>query len=444
MACDVYFDDSEEEHYLYIAEYTHSLEVISGSPKVFVHRTGRLRIDETATAFGDIWEEDALGTGVPARGPNASPLTRFLDVADYDDDGNEEGYFLAEAGAVMVEDEESIRQFCTRAQEVGRPAGGYVCEVVSSSSYPFTYARVGGFTVPRNDTDMYGVNLGLYDNGLTGPDWWNPTVGSNRWDGQVDFDTWSFTKIGAGASMTVANLLKGQGGTMAPSIIVPHLVVGTRQGYVYALEIGDRTGGLTDASIRYASPDLGWYVIGMDAADLDDDGEDEVVVGNWVDCGTFDDWLDVPSVSLERNRGLLMILETSTETVDDVKTFEVAEVLTGDELVDSGCQALGSGVFGVKIDDVDGDGDFEIWAGDAMGSLYLFGQDSTGDWVGMFRTDVLGTYPGYYNNIYPIKADPADEHSATEKVVVVSSGYVMAFDVDCSELDGPDLLDCSP
>lgn len=101
-------------------------------------------------------------------------------------------------------------------------------------------------------------------------------------------------------------------------------------------------------------------------------------------------------------------------------------VLTGDDLLGSG-NGIGAGVTGVRIDDVNADGLPDIWCTDAIGHIYLFKQTPTGlPWSCVYRSQDLGTCPGYYNQIYVMK----DTSHKTVKLIVVSSGYVMAFNVD--------------
>jgi len=73
----------------------------------------------------------------------------------------------------------------------------------------------------------------------------------------------------------------------------------------------------------------------------------------------------------------------------------------------------------------------DIWCTDAIGHVYLFKQTATGTpWHCVFRSQDLGACPGLYNQMYVMKNS---EHKTT-KLVLVSSGYVMAFSVDPSLL----------
>ena len=85
---------------------------------------------------------------------------------------------------------------------------------------------------------------------------------------------------------------------------------------------------------------------------------------------------------------------------------------------------LSSGVYGVRIDDVNGDGQKEIWCGDAAGHLYLF-QRLAGTFRCVFRSDDLAPYVGYHNNLFPIK----NGAGKTVRLAAVSPGYVMLFSV---------------
>jgi hypothetical protein len=104
----------------------------------------------------------------------------------------------------------------------------------------------------------------------------------------------------------------------------------------------------------------------------------------------------------------------------------------GFEVTDISTDKLGSGIFGVRVDDVDDDGDLEIWCGDAAGHIHLFNRGPGGGWVRMSTNADIGMYPGHYNNIYPLKDLP--ESGETTRLVVVSPGYVSMFSVDASKV----------
>ena len=174
----------------------------------------------------------------------------------------------------------------------------------------------------------------------------------------------------------------------------------------------------TNAELAYYTHDLGWRVVGMDAGNLDEDDEDEIVVGTWIDDGTYEDWRNG---IVTKNRGHLIILNAGPTPGRFLETE-----LNGDGPIPG--SGLGSSVFGVRIDDVDADGQAEIWCGDNL-HLYLFRKNGS-SWDLAARTDHLGMVPGQYNNIFPIK----DAGGHTVRVVAASSGYVMAFDVDWGAL----------
>lgn len=86
-----------------------------------------------------------------------------------------------------------------------------------------------------------------------------------------------------------------------------------------------------------------------------------------------------------------------------------------------------------RIDDVDDDGQAEIWAGDAAGHLYLFRWDVAGQqWTTFYRSQDLGPCPGIYNNLFPVKQFvdvQGNPVGPTVKLLALSPGYVMAFNV---------------
>ena len=77
------------------------------------------------------------------------------------------------------------------------------------------------------------------------------------------------------------------------------------------------------------------------------------------------------------------------------------------------------------IDDVNNDGYPEIWCGDAL-HLWLFYLDMNDKWKVFARSGDLGLAVGTFNNIFPMK----NGAGKTERVIVVSAGYVMDFTVD--------------
>lgn len=145
------------------------------------------------------------------------------------------------------------------------------------------------------------------------------------------------------------------------------------------------------------------------------------MVGNWLDDGSFDDWL---ANDTDRNRGKLYVLDSNPAS----GIFQKTEI-TGDGLVPG--SGLSSGVFGVKIDDVDGDGQAEIWAGDANGALHLF-QKQGATWTRVFQSEDLAPYAGWWNGIFPIKG----VSGVTVGLVLRTTGYWMMFEVHPSVLFG--------
>lgn len=91
------------------------------------------------------------------------------------------------------------------------------------------------------------------------------------------------------------------------------------------------------------------------------------------------------------------------------------------------------GVTGVKIDNVDGDDDNEIWCTDATGYIYLFAKDTNDDWGCVYRSDDYCAYPGFYNNLHPVK----DGAGKTVKLAVQAPGYFFLFDVDSTQVGNP-------
>jgi hypothetical protein len=206
-----------------------------------------------------------------------------------------------------------------------------------------------------------------------------------------------------------------------------HVVIGTIGGYVYAIEPGPLPApgsNFNPSELNYSSDPLGGFVTGMDTGDIDPvlANGTEVVVGVEIDTGTYSDWL---ANDQTKNRGHVYILRPNAVTN---KLDKVAD-LTGDDLIGAG-QGTALGVSAIKIDDVNADGQPEIWANDAAGYVYLFKRNLIGNWTCRFRSKALGAYPGMWNNLHPIK----DANNKTTVLVVVSPGYVMAFNVDSSKV----------
>jgi hypothetical protein len=257
----------------------------------------------------------------------------------------------------------------------------------------------------------------------TSAGWWYPTIGPSFIDGQVESHWQSATYQGLGTSMKTAMLEPAD----APDTTRRHLVVGTNGGFVYAIEPGAQVapgqpGDKVTSRLAYATPDLGSFIVGLDCGDLTGDGIDEIVCGCWIDDGSYVDW---SAAQLDKNRGKLYVIDT---TLPPVVGGPGIKALTGDASFPSPGDGIGAAVFGVKIDDVDNDGTKEIWCTDQF-HVYLFHFDATsGLWKVATRSADLGCFPGSYNNLFPFK-NAAGE---TVKLVVVSPGYVMEFEVDPS------------
>lgn len=190
------------------------------------------------------------------------------------------------------------------------------------------------------------------------------------------------------------------------------------------------------SNLSFASNDLGTHVVGLDAGNLrtkvgvgvDSDTVVEIAVGTLVDTGDYVDWNSGSAPT--RNRGKLYVLNPQPSASGTNGPFLVTE-LNGDDLLGVG-NGIGTGVTGVKIDDVNGDGLNEIWCGDAVGHLYLFKWDGfLSQWRCIYRSKDLGCFPGCYNNLYPIKDTATNK---TEKLLVVSAGYVMLLKLDRTKL----------
>lgn len=245
--------------------------------------------------------------------------------------------------------------------------------------------------------------------------------------GQIASNMQSAHQRSLGTSMKVAKI-RLLDDDEAP--LVPHVVVGTTGGFVYAIDPmqappanGDFDGE-RPAVLRHVSPNLGSYAVGLDTGNLDDDADDEIVCGNWVDQGTFVDW---QAGTASKNRANLYVLDPTPG--GSSTTLLTETILNGDDLMGAGF-GIGSGVTGVKIDDVDNDGDKEIWCGDAAGYIYLFAKDAAGGWHCVDRSGSFATYPGFYNNLHPIKTAAGK----TTKLLVQSPGYTMLFSVDFNEV----------
>ncbi len=306
--------------------------------------------------------------------------------------------------------------------------GGYVFErLVRSATAGKTlgskgYRYLGGFTAPADPTHPFFDRTG----GAGGNGWWYPKLGSNYMTGQIASTTQSAHPLSLGSSMKMANLW-----SQAEGAIVPQIVTGTSGGYVYSIRPSVTTyssavNGMIPGDLVHVSPNLGSDIIGLDVGDLDLDGDQEIACGSWLDDGSFVDWTQWKTTggSAGKNRGHLYLLDPVHGSAPSTMT---KIDLQADDLFGPG-NGIGSGVFGVKIDNVDGVGRGEVWCGDAAGYIYLFGYDASpvAGWRCVYRSERLCPYPGAYNNIHPIKG----AEGKTVKLLVQAPGYLMLFSVD--------------
>ena len=353
-------------------------------------------------------------------------FNRTLLYRDLDGDGTPEARVYSETGTAFFDSRMSpprVREFQTASYQASffgnwltsppspfRAQGGRVFERPIPHSTDYWY--LGGFTIPPDPTIPYASSGSGFGSG-----WWYPTVGANFLTGQIANHTQSVFQLGLGTSMRKAEIRQNSGATQT----VPHVIVGTNGGYVYGIEPGTNptpSNGNQVSTLRLASRDLGSFVIGLDVGNLDADIDEEVVCGSWIDTGTYVDWLNGV---VGRNRAHLCILDPVPG--GPFPNFNVLE-LDADNPAGSG-NGIGAGVTGVRIDDVNADGVKEIWCSDAIGHLYLFSQKN-GPWTCVYKSADLCAYPGFYNNIFPIKNPGAP----TTKLVVVAPGYVMEFSVN--------------
>ncbi len=286
------------------------------------------------------------------------------------------------------------------------------------------YGYLGGFTVPKDATRPFFDST---NGGSVSDAWWYPQKTAARMTGQIASTNQSAHPLTLGASMKVGKFWAGGD----PETTEKQVVIGTSGGYVYTIRPGATpitpTTGLIPSVLHHASPHLGSYVVGLDVGDLDEDADDEIVCGTWLDNGTFDDWRNAKAgipAAQARNRGHLYILDPQHGSAP--ATMAIVADLQGDDLVGPG-NGISSGVFGVKLDDVDGDGDKEIWCGDAAGRIYLFGNDEgpVAGWRCIFRSGIVARYTGAYNNLHPVKG----EAGVTVKLLVQAPGYLTLFSV---------------
>ena len=312
-------------------------------------------------------------------------------------------------------------QYPTREQ-----LGGRVFEVLEDRRRG-DYWHLSGFTPPPDPNNYF------FDNGGGGaalPGWWYPRIGAIL-DGQIASNCQSAHELSLGCSMKVANIRSSPEASTA----TPHVLVGTTGGYVFAIlptvpgPVKGDMGGVA-SQLRHRSTHLGIFVNGLAAGNLDGDIDDEIVCGTWMDAGTYQDW-DPLAPDLTKNRAHLHVFDPVV-TGGTNSLLSTVAVLDGDDLAGPG-RGIGAGVTGVRIDDVDGDGEAEIWCSDAAGYIYLFGRDSSGTWRCAWRSDDLCAYPGFYNNLHPIKG----EGNVTTKLVVQSPGYFFVFSVDPGAITTP-------
>ncbi|MEW6747341.1 MAG: hypothetical protein AB1486_31810 [Planctomycetota bacterium] len=240
-----------------------------------------------------------------------------------------------------------------------------------------------------------------------------PYMSEPRYHGQVSTSS-PFSQRTFGNSVRIAFLPKG---TETEWL---HVVVGTLGGFVYA---ADPTAPSPDG-LTYDSRDLGWAVIGLDIGDLDGDGKNEILAGTWLDTGGLDEL-----ENLLRNRGQLTLLRPpATGHEFEAQTIDLT-------LADEDPGPFGAGVFGIRIDDIDGDdaagGYPEIWVTDARGYLHaLWFNPLTQRWECFYRTRGLGMYAGIYNKIYPYREwNEQLQRLQTTWLVVETPGYVYRFQV---------------
>ncbi|MBL8840640.1 MAG: hypothetical protein JNL90_03820 [Planctomycetes bacterium] len=418
FACDLVQPTPGAPASLYLADF--SARYLKGPNR---YRLARLELPLQGLPSLDPF---ALEVGHGAGNPQRADSTRRLRMVDSDGDGALEPIPFAESGDLFRDPLSGAwRRFATVAfnpsffhdDDLGkaRMVGGFVFERSGDPLDPDR--RLSGFPVPRDPTVAYA------DNGSD--DWWYPRVGANRLDGQIAALTQSAFDHTMGASLRVVDLRSASG----PATPVPHVVVGTAGGYVFAIEPGAPSGatrGAVPSTLGYASVDLGSIVLGLDAGELDGDPEQEIVAGTLLDTGSSLDW---EQGDRSVNRGQLVVLDPQHPAggVGGVGTFAMTR-LDGDDRFGPG-GGIGAGISGVMVDDVDGDGVAEIWCGDAVGHVWLF-RRTGGKWSTFFRSADLAVSPGAYNNLFPIK----DAQGRTVRLLVVSAGYVMAFDVDFARM----------
>ena len=458
--------DVPDQGNFYFAEYTvPAFRQPVGNNDVPRYRVGRIGIG-TGVAGGNEWQ--AFVTG-PQSGRDWEALrptwTRSLSVDDFitsgtgvvQPDGVLEFRVFTETGATFVDADAgsgpAVREFQTSSRAprsthpvdsvamwlaaiaAGYPTreqfGGRVFEVLASRGET-RYWHLG-FPAPPPDP---GALNRFFTNGSSSGPWWYPTVSTNIVDGQIASNMQSAHELSLGTSMKVGRIRVSPTATET----TPHVVVGTTGGYVYAIEPEGNQPDNNDrkkvaSTLRHLSTHLGTYVVGLDTGNLDGDAEggdidDEIACGTWMDNGTFTDWHPV-TPDLTKNRAHLYVFDPVVTGGSDSFMTQVA-VLDGDDLLGAG-NGISSGVTGVRIDNVDGDDDFEIWCTDATGYIYLFAKDAAEAWHCVYRSDDYCAYPGFYNNLHPIKG----AGGKTTKLAVQSPGYFLLFSVDSLQITFP-------
>ena len=306
------------------------------------YRVGRLRLEDVATVgvVLDPWVDRAAGL----------PGFRDLEVHDVHGDGVLEYCTFFETGTALVA-EGQLRRFQNTAPPMNDafgdpifriPTGGYLVEKFPGGGA----AILDGFHVPRPSLGDY------YDNGQA-RDWCFPKVGDQRISGQIAALQQGVQQGFGGTSMHAAEL------QCAACGLVPHLITGTLGGFVYAVHPGKRdpaNPASAPSELSYASEALGWNIVGMDCGDIDPDAGDgiEIVVGCQLDTGTYEDHL---AGDRSRNRGLAYILKAEAAGPgEEVGKLRVHRELTADRFLGGPGQGLTTGVFGICVDDVNGDG----------------------------------------------------------------------------------------
>jgi hypothetical protein len=347
--------------------------------------TDRFRLVSLDPVTGDFQPQVQLA-GLIGNIPSAAGLQPRGLLIDPDASGRKT-FFPWENGAMI-----GSKKYQT--YDPGGAAGGYLHEYSGSEQ---SAVRIENFSLGAREKDP---DL----------DYW-PVVGPDKRNGQFSTIRGFSDQIYLGHVVRTGLLPDASG------VARPHVVVGTCGGFVYAIDPSQPYPN----GLRYFSWDLGWNVIGLDIADVDGDGVNEVIAGTWLDKGSSKDYREGRT---DRSHGHLYVLKCKPASGSSQFEWPPVEISLGGDL-----GTLSSGVFGVKVDDIDANGEPEMWVGDAVGHLYaLRFNRSSKKWEAFYRSPGLGVYPGVYNNIYPIK--DADGH--TVMLVVFTPGYVYRFAVKWS------------